>query len=213
MPIQIAIVDDHPLAITGLRNMLSEHPDVFVKNTYENGTDLLEGLKHEQPDVLLLDVQLPDYKGQKLAEIVTSLYPSVNILAITSLDAPFFVKSMIRAGCKGYILKSARLKTLIYAITEVNKGHTYIEPSLKEQMMQNMLHLKKPSAKTPTLTQREKEILKLIVEEYTNQEIAEKLFISLRTVENHRFSLLHKLEVKNAIGLVKVALQLGLVND
>ncbi|RYZ53317.1 MAG: response regulator transcription factor [Sphingobacteriales bacterium] len=213
MLIKVAITDDHPLAISGLKNMLSDVPHIEVANTYENGTLLLEGLRQSQPDVLLLDVQLPDIKGQELAEIISRDYPKVKILAITSLDAPIHVRSMMKHGCSGYVLKNIRVNALQHAIEQVYAGEQYIEPALKEQMMQNLLQVKKTSGgRTPALTQREKEILKLIVEENTNQEIAEKLFLSLRTIENHRFSLLQKLEVKNSIGLVKVAIQLGLVD-
>jgi DNA-binding NarL/FixJ family response regulator len=214
MPINVAVVDDHPLAISGLKNMLSEIPEIIVSNTYEDGQSCLDGLKSSQPDVLLLDIQLPDIKGEDLSEIISNTYPDVKILAITSLDAPIFIKSMMKHGCKGYILKNVRLKTLVHAIETLYEGGIYIEPSLKEQMMQNMLHIKSNiTTRKPTLTTREKEILKLIIEENTNQEIADKLFISLRTVENHRFSLLQKLNVKNAVGLVKVAILLGLVDE
>lgn len=213
MPIKVAIVDDHPLAISGLRNMLADNKKIVVSDTYENGATLLEGIEKKQPDVLLLDIHLPDYRGQDLAAIISKKYPSVKILVITSLDAPTHVKTMMRNGCSGYVLKNTRVKALVHAIEEVYKGETYIEPALKEQMMQNVLQFKKNTKiKVPNLTQREKEILKLIVEEYTNQEIADKLFLSMRTVENHRFSLLQKLDVKNSIGLVRMAIQMGLID-
>lgn len=210
--ITVDITDDHPLAINGLQNMLSSSDHIRVNNTYETGTDLLKGLMKQQPDVLLLDVLLPDYTGQQLAGIIHKNYPDIKILAITSLDAPNQVKSMMRNGCNGYILKNTRVKALMSAIEEVYNGATYIEPALKEQMVQNVLSFKKTvKDRVPNLTEREKEILKLIVEEYSNQEIAGKLFVSLRTVENHRFSLLQKLDVKNSIGLVRMAIQMGLV--
>jgi len=212
MPIKVAITDDHPLAIAGLQNMLSSSPLIVVTHTYNNGEDLLLGLKTEQPDVLLLDVILPDIKGPELAAQIHAAYPAIKILAITSLDAPVHVKAMLRNGCTGYLLKNTDVQTLINAITDVNNGKEYIEPSIKEQMLQNMLHFRKPTTiKKPTLTRRETEILHLIIEEHTNQEIADKLFLSLRTIENHRFSLFQKLDVKNTVGLVKVAIQLGLI--
>ena len=212
MSIRVAITDDHPLAINGLRNMLSNADNIVVLDCYETGQELLNGIKLRQPDILLLDIQLPDYKGNELAEMISKVYPWVKIIAISSLDAPIHVKMMMRSGCSGYVLKNTRVKALLHAIEQVHSGIDYIEQALKEQMMQHLLKYKKlNTSKTPTLTQREKEILKLIVEENTNQEIAEKLFLSLRTVENHRFSLLQKLDVKNAIGLVKVAIQSGLV--
>src|SRR5690606_10173588 len=118
----------------------------------------------------------------------------------------------MRIGCSGYILKNTDVKQLVFAIKEVYKGETYIQPDLKEQMINNMLQFKN-SAKMlqPKLTVREKEVLALIVEEYTNQEIAEKLSLSLRTVENHRFSIMNKLDVKNSVGLVRAAIELGLI--
>jgi DNA-binding NarL/FixJ family response regulator len=214
MPIKIAITDDHPLAISGLQNMLSSDSRIMVCGAYECGKALLDGLRKQQPDVLLLDVELPDYKGYDLAAIISRDYPSIRILAITSYDAPILVKRMIKHGCHGYILKNTRVKTLLLAIQQVYEGNEYIEPALKEQMIHPLYKYKSASSnfKVPTLSQREKEILKLIVEEHTNQEIAAKLFLSLRTVENHRFSLLQKLDVKNSIGLVRVAIQLGMVD-
>lgn len=212
MPIKVAITDDHPLAVAGLQNMLASCSHIFVQNTYYNGADLLRGLETTQPDVLLLDVILPDIKGSELAAMIHSRYPAIKILAITSLDAPVHVKAMLRNGCTGYLLKNTDVQTLIHAIEEVNEGREYIEPSIKEQMLQNVLHFRKnTNIKKPTLTRRETEILHLIIEENTNQEIADKLFLSLRTIENHRFSLFQKLDVKNTVGLVKVAIQLGLI--
>jgi DNA-binding NarL/FixJ family response regulator len=212
MPINVTITDDHPLAVAGLKNMLFSYDNIEVRHTYSNGAELLAGLKTEQPDVLLLDVQLPDIKGDELAKSIHTKYPNIKILAITSLDAPIHVKAMLRNGCTGYLLKNTDVQTLINAIEEVHKGVEYIEPSIKEQMLQNLLHYRKqPSTKMPSLTRRETEILHLIIEEKTNQQIADKLFLSLRTIENHRFSLFQKLNVNNTVGLVKVAIQLGLI--
>ncbi len=214
--INVALADDHPMVISGLTNMLHPFPHINVAQVYTTGGALLEGLKKVQPDVLLLDVLLPDMKGPELAQIITGKYPTVRILAITSLDAPVHVKSMIRNGSKGYLLKNTGQETLVEAIETVYKGQEFIEPMLKEQMLQNLLHYKKKEGSAysndkPVLTRREKEVLQLVVQEYSNQEIADQLCISLRTVENHRFNLQQKLNVKNTVGLVKVAIQMGLV--
>jgi len=209
--IKIAIVDNHPMTIRGVQTMLASYPHIQVTAAYTSGKALLEGLQQEQPDVLLLDIMLPDTSGKELAETISAAWPAIRILALTSLDAPSHVKSMMRRGCAGYLLKDADDQTLVYAIEQVHQGHEYIEPSIKEQILQNVLKLKKPSTgNMPKLTQREKEILTLIVQEYTSQEIADKLFISLRTVETHRFSLLQKLDAKNMVALVKIAMQMGL---
>jgi DNA-binding NarL/FixJ family response regulator len=212
MPIKIVITDDHPLAIGGIQNMLQGDKDMIILNTYTSAALLLEGLTIQQPDVLLLDIQLPDSKGSELAATIVQHYPKVNIIVITSLDAPSHVKAMMRVGCKGYLLKNADQHTLLHAIREVHEGSTFIEPQLKEQMMNNMLQFQKAATpKTAQLSTREKEILQLIAEEYSNREIADKLFLSLRTVQNHYFNLQQKLEAKNVIGLLKIAIQMGLV--
>lgn len=211
MPVTIAITDDHPLAIAGLQNMLASSPDIEVKWTYASGNALIEGLKKDQPDILLLDVLLPDQKGTELAGYITRMYPAVKIIAITSLDAPIHVRSMMRQGCKGYILKNTDKQSLIGAIRQVCDGAEYIEPALKERIMDNVLHYRRQAqGRSPSLTLREKEILKLIIAENTSQQIADKLFLSLRTVETHRFNLQKKLEVNNTVGLVKAAIQMGL---
>jgi len=214
--IRIVIADDHPMVISGLKNMLFPFKHIVIKGVFNSGKELLEGLQEIKADILLLDILFPDAKGQELASIISQKYPQLSILAITSLDAPTHVKAMMRNGCMGYLLKNTDQATLIEAIESVYQGKEFIEPILKEQMLQNLLRYKEktPTASNenmPVLTRREKEILIMIVQELSNQEIAEKLFISLRTVENHRFNLQQKLNVKNTVGLVKIAIQMGLV--
>lgn len=212
--IHIGIADDHPLVISGLTTLLHPYQHILVKSTSNNAAQLLEGLKFYQPDVLLLDILLPDQSGKELAPLILKDYPGIKILILTSLDAPAMVTSMLRRGCSGYLLKGASPATLVEAIETVNRGESYIEPGLKEQLLQNVIHFKKQTNDQfvlPGLTQREKEVLELIAAEYTTREIAEKLFISYRTAENHRCSLIQKLDVKNTVGLIKVAIQLGLV--
>ncbi len=216
MNINVTLVDDHPMVISGIQNMLQPFEHIHIISTYSNGPDLLEGLKTLQPDVLLLDILMPEMQGSEVAQIVSKTYPAINILAITSLNAPTHIKTMMRSGCKGYLLKNTDQKVLLEALETVYRGEEFIEPVLKEQMLQNMLRYKEqtdlfPPADLPVLTRREKEILTLIIQEYNNHEIAEKLFISLRTVENHRFNLQQKLDVKNTVGMVKIAIQMGLV--
>lgn len=212
--IYIAIADDHPMVISGLTTLLHPYRHIVVQNAYNTAAQLLEGFQFYQPDVLLLDILLPDRSGKDLVPIIRKTYPQVRILALTSLDAPAMVTSMLRRGCTGYLLKGAGPATLADAIETVYKGESYIETGLKEQLLQNVIGFKQQTsdqAVLPGLTQREKEVLELIAAEYTTKEIAEKLFISYRTAENHRCSLIQKLDVKNTVGLIKVAIQLGLV--
>jgi len=214
MQIRVAIADDHPLALSGIRSMLSAYEQIIVTATYLTGKALMEGLREAQPDVLLLDVMITDRSGKELAPLIVVAYPQVRMIALTSLDSPAVVKTMMQRGCLGYLLKDTDEATLVAAIEHVYRGLEFIEPSLKEYMIQNMLRYRKTGQQVmPELTAREKEVLRLIVAEHTTQEIADKLFISFRTAENHRYSILQKLDVKNTAGLVKLAMQMGLLDE
>lgn len=211
MKITIDIVDDHNVVISGIKNMLNDHDHIEVTNTYNTGAALIEGLKQQQPNVLLLDIQLPDITGDELTGIITTTYPDVQILIMTGFDTTYHVKNLLQKGARGYLLKNTAESTLIQAIETVAVGDQFIDPSLREQLLKDLLKDKKQVAGRPVLSRREKDVLTLIVEEHTSQEIADKLFLSLRTVENYRINLLQKLHVKNTAGLVKVALQMGLL--
>ncbi len=211
-PIKVAIIDDHPMVITGIQNMLAPCPHIEMIATYESGDNLLQDLAGQQPDVLLLDIQLPGMKGDELAEKIRQQWPAVKILAMTGFDTPFYVRNMLEKGCLGYLLKNTVQATLVHAIETVNRGETYIDEALKEQLLQHVLKIKKPAAANtpPVLTRREKDILRLIVQEYTSQEIADTLFLSLRTIEKYRLNMLQKLHVRNTAGLVKAAISMGI---
>ncbi len=213
-PIKVAIIDDHPMVITGIQNMLSPCKQIRLVDSYETGDALLEGLEKKQPDVLLLDIQLPGIKGDELAEIIRERWPDIKILAMTGFDTPFYVRNMFDKGCLGYMLKNTDQSTLIHAIETVYKGERFIDEMLKEQLAMQVLKIKKSNASgpPPVLTRREKDILRLIVQEYTSQEIADSLFLSLRTVEKYRLNMLQKLHVRNTAGLVKAAISMGLTD-
>lgn len=209
--IKVAITDDHPMVLTGLEQMLNEHPDISIEGLYKSGAALLQGLKDRLPDVLLLDLQLPDIKGDELAATVIKTYPSVKILVLTSIDVLYRVKQMMKVGCAGYSLKNVSQASLIQAIKTVNKGEEYLDPVIKEELIREMMQFKKPRASSiPDITRREREILDLLSDGCSSKDIAEQLFISVRTVENHRKSLLHKFDVKNTPSLLKRAMELGL---
>ncbi len=212
--IRIAITDDHPMVISGIKNMLSQYEHIRVTGEYQNAAALMEGLKQNAPDILLLDIQMPGITGDEAAVSVTKHYPDIRIIALTGFDTPFYVRSMLQNGCKGYLLKNTDQHALITAIEAVSRNEQYIDPALKEELLNNMLRLKKQkSSSAPSLTRREKEVLKLIVDEFTSQEIADELFLSLRTVEKYRIQLLQKFKAKNTVGLVKMALELNMLDS
>lgn len=210
--IKLAITDDHPLVIDGLLNALSDVPDIVITGTYNNGASLLSGLQEILPDVLLLDLQLPDKKGTELVPVLLQQYPNLHILILSGIESSPYIREMMQKGCKGYLLKSNTDKVVLTnAIHEVYNGGIYLEAGLKEQLLHEMLIVKRKIDKiNPRITRREREVLNLIMKELTNQEIADKLFISLRTVETHRYNLLQKLNARNTAGLLRIAREMGL---
>ena len=205
--IDVFITDDQEIIQNGLQKILAEAPHIHIAGIYNNGDELLEALTHKQPDVMLLDIQMPGKTGIELAGIITKSYPDIKIIALTNIDVLVQVKKMLQQGCMGYLLKDASPALIIQAIDAVYSGEQFLYEELQKQLVSSMFDTKPKHV----ITRREKEILQLITDEFTNQEIADKLFLSLRTVENHRNNLLQKLGVKNTAGLVKAALQEGLI--
>lgn len=205
--ISLAITDDQVIILNGLQKILADVPNIHITGIYHNGDELLEGLAKSKPDVLLLDIQMPGKTGTELAAIITKTYRNIKIIALTNVDVVAQIKKILQQGVMGYLLKDASPEKIVAAIEAVYAGEQFIQEELKQQLLSSL----STSNTKQIVTRREKEILQLIVDEFTNQEIADKLFLSLRTVENHRNNLLQKLDVKNTAGLVKVAIQEGLV--
>ena len=211
-PIPIAIVDDHEVVINGLKAMLAAEKEVEIVYTTTQGTSLLESLPNKAPAVILMDIQMPNINGIDLCKQVNRLAPQVKVIAFSSFDDSHYVKQVLRNGAAGYLLKNADQQTIVTAIKRVVAGEEYIDDAIKKILIQESITGQRRSMFEIPLTKREKEILKLIAERMSNQAIADKLFISLRTVETHRFNLTQKLEVKNAAGLVKEAIRRGLID-
>lgn len=210
MKIKVGIADDHQIVVTGLQQMIQDNRSLVLCGVALNGRTLLDNLRKQQPDVLLLDIQMPDQQGDELTRIISKQYPNIKILVLTNMDQVFYVRHLIKNGATGYLLKSTDGDTLFEAIAAVFRGEQYIDKSLQQQIDSELLDLDKAQG-IATLTRREQEILELIADELTSAAIAKKLFITLSTVENHRINLFLKLGVKNAVGLVKKGKQLGLI--
>lgn len=209
-PITLAIVDDHQVVINGLKSMLSSESSVQVVYTTTRGSDLLEYLHRQQPEVILLDIQMPQINGIDLCKQVLKAHPHIKVIAFSSFDDTHYIKQVLRSGASGYLLKDAEQSTIVAAIAAVVRGEQVIDESIKKILLQESITGQRRSIYEVPLTKREKEILKLVADGLSNQQIADQLFISLRTVETHRFNLTQKLEVKNAAGLVKEAIRRGL---
>lgn len=206
MAITVFIVDDHYMVIEGIRSLLQHETAVEWMGHATNAASCLSFLKNQQPDVILMDVNLPDKSGITLCKEVRDLYPAVLVLGLSTFNQQAVIRNMMDNGASGYLLKNASKEEIMEALAAVLKGKQYLSFEAAASM-------KEKEKGIPTITRREKEILMLIAEGLTNAEIAEKLFISIPTVNTHRKSLLEKLEVKNTALLIGKAIKYGFVNN
>jgi len=215
--IKVLVVDDHKIVRDGIKVLLQDEPDIKVVGEAVNGKHALELIPKVKPDLMIIDINMPVMNGIDCTREVAKDHPSVKILALTMLNELEHIKKMIAAGAGGYLLKNSGKDELIEAIKTVISGENYFSDEVKNIIMMNMVKGKtlnrKIQGEQVPLTNREKDVLKYIVKEYTNQEIAEKLFISVRTVDAHRRTLLEKTGARNTAGLVKYAIENNLVDD
>lgn len=210
--IKVAIIDDHEVVINGLKTMLAGCENLQIEYAAQSSNELMEQLQTAVPDVLLMDIQMPGINGIDLCKQVLRLHPQIKIIAFSSFDDSNYVKQIFRSGAKGYLLKNADKQTIAKAIEAVMREEEFMDETIKNILLQETITGQRRSIYEVPLTKREKEILKLIAEGQSNQEIADKLFISLRTVETHRLNINQKLGVKNTAGLVKEAVKRGLID-
>jgi DNA-binding NarL/FixJ family response regulator len=208
--IRLSITDDHPLVLDGLRAMLSTQADMQVISTSQTAAQTRQALAEALPDLLLLDIQLPDGDGIELCKGLKKTYPGLHIIALSNLSQPAFVRQMMKAGAGGYLLKNVPHLVLYEAIRKVMEGESYLQAELQQMLLAESLGRAQASSFIPVLTRREREILHLIVEECTTQEIADRLCITVSTVETHRLNLMQKFGVRNMAGLVREAVLKGL---
>ncbi|WP_075602723.1 response regulator transcription factor [Saccharicrinis aurantiacus] len=212
--IKILLTDDHIMIRQGLKTFL-DNDEFKVVAEAQHGIEAIELLKTENIDVLITDIMMPEMNGIELVKNVSSQFPQVKILALTMLNERQNIKNMLAAGAHGYILKDCTQDELREAVRSVNKGETFYSKEVTNIIMESLTPQAKPNrvAVEIPLTKRETEILHLICKEHSNIEIAEKLFISNRTVEAHKRNLLEKTGCKNIAGLVIYALEKKLFSD
>ncbi|TXH26163.1 MAG: response regulator transcription factor [Cyclobacteriaceae bacterium] len=209
--IRIAITDDHLLILKGIQELLHQLENIQVVGTFMNIEETRIGISSANPDILFLDLNLPDGDGVQFCKELKRSYPDLKILALTSYNQTVLVKNMMRNGASGFLLKNTSLNELRNAIHLVYEGGQYLQNEIKEALLQNSLGAQSThDSFQAALTKREIEVLDLIVKEHTTQEVADKLFISVKTVEAHRTHLMDKLGARNLAGLVKIAIEKGL---
>ncbi len=202
--IRVMIVDDHKLLVEGLRKLIDESGTAVVANIAYDASECRNLLSFGLPDVLMLDINLPDTNGVELCKELKERYPDIRILALTSYSEYSTIRQMLDNGASGYVLKNAMSEEVLEGISTVAAGQIFLCHEVD-------LLMKKQPETSVWLTNREKELLKLVVEGYTNPEIATKIFLSPETIKGYRKNLLLKLGVKNTAALVKLALEQKLV--
>ncbi len=210
--IRVAILDDHNMVLRGIETMLEDSGIIKITATYSRGQPLLDSISNNLPDVLLLDINLPDTNGMDICKTLTKKYPEIAIIALSNYSEIGFIKNMLRNGAKGYLLKNTDKQELITAIATVHKGSKYLPRGIQDILLNDSIGNPSQITFIPKLTRREKEVLNLIAKEHTNQEIAGILFISTKTVESHRNNLIQKLGVRNTAGLIRIAVEKGLLD-
>ena len=204
--LKLFIIDDHQLIIEGIHSLLESEKEIEWLGSAKTPDELMQFLKSKQPDVLLMDINLPQKSGLDLCKEVKLKYPSIRIIGLSTSDQPSVIRRMIDNGASGYLLKDASKNEIIEALHIVSTGKTYINFSVAQVLKNNM-----PTENLPILTRREKEVLEHISNGLTNQEIADKLFLDVTTINSHRKNMLTKFNVKNTAALVKIALSNNLI--
>ena len=205
MAIKIFIVDDHYMVVEGIRSLLQHEKNIEWMGHAGNADSCLSFLRQQLPAVILMDISMPGLSGIELCKIVREKYPSVFIIALSTFNQQSFIQKMMDNGASGYVLKNATQEELMEAIETVAAGKTYLSDEIASVLR------KDDDSTLPVITRREKEVLDLIAQGLTNQEIAEKLFISSATVDTHRKNLLAKLDAKNTASLVRIAMENRLI--
>ena len=210
--ISIYILDDHKVLAQGMQRSLESHHGIQCLGLGHSGAEGLTFLDTHKPQVILLDINLPDESGIQLLPKIHKRSPSSKCLGLSMYNSLKIVQQFMRAGGQGYLIKNAPQEELIEAIKTVIKGEQYFSADIKKALLNfNPAQKYKRAPFLPQLTRREKEILQLIVAEHTTQEIAQRLHLSLPTIETHRKNLLVKTGARNSVGLVRIALHKGLL--
>ncbi len=208
--IRVFLADDHKMFREGLKNILERDPGISFVGEADDGIDALKKISQLKPDIAVVDITMPGLNGIELTKQLIKLDKTIKVLILSMHSDTFFVINSFNAGARGYILKEDSFKLLIEAIRKVAKGNTFISPSVDSPLLQKELSSKaerKIFSWINLLTEREVQILQMIAEGNTNAQIADRLSISIRTVDTHRKNIMSKLNIHNVAGLVKYAIK------
>jgi two-component system response regulator NreC len=215
-PIRVLLADDHTILRAGLRMMLNAQPDIIVVGEANDGREAVREAEQLAPDVVIMDITMPELSGIEATKLIKRAMPDVKILMLTMHENEGYLFQSLRAGASGYMMKEAADTELLQAIRTVQNGRFYLSPAAQSMMVGDYLLRVKAGEEKDSyndLTEREREILKLVAEGLTNNQIAEKLVISPKTVDTHRTHVMDKLNLHSRAELVKYAMRRGLLED
>jgi len=212
--IKVVIADDHAVVREGIKMILSREPDIEIVGEAGNGREALDLVAKTKPHVVVMDISMPEMGGVEATRRVKEAHPKVNVLALTMHEDESYVFQLLKAGASGYVLKRGAAQDLVQAIRSAARGEAFLYPSVARSVLAD--YLKRVEAgeerhRFDGLTDREREILALIAEGLSNQEIARKLYISIKTVQTHRTHIMEKLDLHNRAQLVRYAIRKGLI--
>lgn len=212
--IRVLLVEDHTILRKGLCSLLENEYGIEVIGEAENGREALEKAEDLLPDIVVLDISLPLLNGLEVTRQLKKRFPEIRILILTMHTSDEFVFEILNAGAKGYVVKKAAPNELVSAIHAVFLGQSFFSPEISKMMLDRMVErgqLDHESDVNEILTEREREIIQLVAEGHSSRTIAEMLFVSLKTVENHRSNIMKKIDVDNLAGLIKYAISKGII--
>lgn len=209
--VRVLIADDHAIVRAGLRALIASEPSLVLVGEAAGGWEAIDLVEKTRPDILLLDISMPDLDGIAVTKRLKPQHPNLRILILTVHEDEALLREAIRAGASGYVLKRAAEAELLSAIRIVMRGDMYVDPAMLRSLLLEERDTRSDRQPVEPLTPREIEVLKLIVQGYTNRQIAEKLCISVRTVEGHRANICGKLGLRSRVELVRYAREHGLI--
>jgi len=212
--LKILLVDDHTIVRQGLKALLEAHAGFIIVGEAENGREAVKKAQELNPDIVIMDIAMPVLNGLEATRQIKRALPDTKVLALTMYNDEEYVFQILKSGASGYLIKETAANELIAAILSLQKGNPFFSPSISRKIMESYLNEdedKKTKGESDKLTNREKEVLQLIAEGYTNNEIANLMNISVKTVETHRAHVMSKLDIHDVAGLIKYAIRKGLV--
>jgi DNA-binding NarL/FixJ family response regulator len=213
-PIRIFLVDDHRIFLEGLVRLLQDHSSMKIIGTARDGREALRQIQILQPDVVLMDIAMPNLNGVEATRLITKASPKTKILILSMHENEEFLRRVLEAGAIGYLLKDSTADELFLAIEEVHRGNSYLSPPLSRKLIADYIGTKGARrSREPALTGREQEVLQLLAEGHSNQATAKYLNLSPKTVETHRKNIMKKLKLHRITDLVRYAIRRGIIES